>query len=101
MKWISIEDRLPESGLKVSVHYKNSAGKGRTVYAFYAEKHTVENHGDMDGEWCDYREDQDCYYLPVGWHEVIDNWEEYSSVVFDSANKPTHWTPLLEPPKED
>ena len=97
--WISVLDEMPETGIAVIVSYKNSHGKNRTVMAFYAEKLTIENQGEFDGEWCDYSEDEDCYYLPAGWHEQLDNWDEYSSVVFDGHNKPTHWKPKPEPPK--
>ena len=37
------------------------------------------------------------FYLPEGFYERINNWDEYSSIVI--SDSVTHWMPMPEPPK--
>jgi hypothetical protein len=46
----------------------------------------------------EYDEATDTYYLKEGWLELIENWDEFSSVYFDSRNIVTGWMPA--PPFE-
>ena len=94
-EWISVKDKMPESGRNVLAYYVNEYGKYRIVKAFYADRFSIEHD---DDEYFDYNEEEDRYYLPQGWHESIDNFDEYSSVKIRSDV--TKWMQLPEPPKE-
>jgi hypothetical protein len=101
--WISVKDRVPESGKHVlaTCEIKSLYGyKNRYVCeAFYAEEYSIpEGKYPEDTDCYDYNEEDDEYYLKEGWYEVIHNWGEYSSVVIDDYV--TNWMPLPEPPKE-
>jgi hypothetical protein len=54
---------------------------------------------DFGDGYGDYDEDEDEYYWPEGWYELIDNWEDYSAVRIHYDV--THWTPLPDGPEED
>ena len=91
---------MPEAGVNVLVSYINGCNKHRTVKAFYSEKHTIEQ--SIEADYGDWDESGDRYYLPEGWHESIDNWDDFSSVEVTEGNV-THWMPLPpcpEPTKE-
>ena len=80
--------------------YRNSLGKWRRVIAFYALKFAIEGN-DYGSDWCEYDEAGDRYFLPEGWYECIENWDDYSSVHMSKV-EPTHWMPLPPAPgKED
>lgn len=83
---------------KIIVRYKNALGKDRTVFAKYLDKFTEEASKGTDCE-TDYCEDDDTFYCKEGWVELIDNWDDFSSVYFDSRNVPTHWMPLPPAPE--
>lgn len=87
MVWIPCSERLPDTSRKVIAYYKNEYGKDRQVMAFYAGKFAVES--GSDDEYMEYCEGDDAYYLPAGWHEAIENWDDYSSVVISCEI--THW----------
>jgi hypothetical protein len=95
--WQPIET-APRDGSRVLLSYQNAMKKWRRVIAFYAPKLSIEQDYDGDG-WCDYDEANDRFFLPEGWHECIDNWDDYSSVAIVGV-KPTHWMPLPPPPAE-
>ena len=87
--WLPIE--TAPKGKKIIVKYKNACEKDRTVFAKYIERFTEESTYESD---CDeYNDNDDTHYLKEGWVELIDNWDEFSSVYFDSANIPTGWMP--------
>ena len=92
--WISTFKQLPSGN--VLAFYKNACGKERIVKAFYARQYEIEQ--PINEEFQEYNEITDQYYLPKGWHECIDNWEEYSSV-FIHEGEVTHWMPLPEYPQ--
>lgn len=51
----------------------------------------------FDSDYTDYNEENDTFYIPEGWYEVIDNWDEYVYIaVIESA--PTHWMFLPNDP---
>lgn len=99
--WISVKERLPEAGVYVLVACKvKMIGGGEKHYicnAFHTSKfsYIAKACDDID---CDYNEENDEYYFPEGWWEVIKNWEDYECVAIQ--DEVTHWMPLPEPPKE-
>lgn len=107
-QWISVKDRLPESGVHVlvccDIHPLNPSGVRLKRYicdGYYAAEHSIAD-GCRDSDFYDaydYDEEEDEYYLKEGWYEVIKNWDEYSSVVIEDFV--TYWMPLPELPKED
>ena len=101
-KWISVEERLPESGVHVFVCCERTGYMGyKTQYVcdgFYAGKYKVKVGWHDDDTASEYSEEDDEFYLEEGWYEVIKNWGDYDSVVID--DRPTHWMPLPEPPME-
>ena len=100
--WISVKDRLPESGKSVLVSCQIKLMSGKDKYyvceAMYTAPKTV-SAGVYDDFDADYDEETDTYYYPEGWWEKIHNWDEYSSVAIEDFV--THWMPLPEPQKED
>ena len=63
----------------------------------YAKRFTEQTWNNSRDIACEYREEDDEYYLLEGWYEVIKNWDDYNSIVI--SDFVTHWMPLPEAPK--
>lgn len=101
MGWIRVEDELPPAETKVIAFYRNSHGMERTVMAQYIPPFTVSccNFFDDDAEFeADFRDGDDELYVKESWHEIIDNWPDYSSCEIVHGEV-THWMPKPSPPK--
>ena len=96
--WISVKDRLPESGKSVLVSCQIKLMSGKHKYyvceAMYTALKTVSAgaYDAFDDFDADYDEETDTYYYPEGWWELIHNWDDYSCVAI--ADFVTHWMPL-------
>ncbi len=101
-EWISVKDRLPESGVYVLIccemHRYGDAISGKYVCdGYYAEANNIIAGGFPDECNCEYSDEDDEYYLCEGWYEFIKNCDGYDSVPVEDFV--THWMPLPEPPK--
>ena len=101
-EWISVDDRLPESGAHVLIccemHRYGGEIAGKYVCdGYYAEANKIIAGGFPDECDCEYSEEDDEYYLCEGWYEVIKNWDDYNSVAVEDFV--THWMPMPNPPK--
>ena len=79
MEWISVKDRLPESGVHVllccEMHRHGGEIAGKYVCdGYYAEANKIIAGGFPDECDCEYSEEDDEYYLREGWYEVIKNY---------------------------
>ena len=96
--WIPVTTQLPESEKRVIAAYKNALGNWRIICAFYALEKTLIDDG-AEVEDSVYDEENDCFYWPAGWYEVIDNWDNYSSISIYQGTV-SHWMPLPEAPHD-
>ena len=98
--WHRVEDGLPESGTHVLACCEVRGIYGHKSHyvcdAFHTDNKSIpcSYNDDIDSE---YDEETDEYYFPVGWWEVIKNWDDYSCVAIEDFV--THWMPLPVPPQ--
>ena len=98
-EWRPIE--TAPTNLPVLVHYKNPLGKSRVVKAQLIPRFSMESSPDTELGVDEYDEENDRYTYIEGWWEVIDNWDDYSFVLFDGDHRPDAWMPLPEPPEAE
>lgn len=95
--WVECSARMPKSGEYVIAfvpHAHSPEGPSRRLRAFYAERFTIETSSDDDGDWIEYSEEKDEYYLPAGWYEC----NEYEDNHWHVSDPVTHWMPLPSAP---
>ena len=96
MKWIDVEEQLPEPMKPVLATYKKEGGDRETIVGLYVPaKHTECRC--LDECFCNYDEDDDAYYIPEGWYEQQCNWENYSSISVHEGEVDL-WMPLPNVP---
>lgn len=94
--WIDTKEQMPPNGKNVLLYYKNEVNKNRFVIGRYVSKFTDDD-VDMESEWHDYDEKTDTYYLPAGWYENIENYEDYGSF-YMSCQDILFWMDLPKAP---
>lgn len=100
-KWISVEDRLPETETEVLILARH--GKRNVITTGMYEDGRM-NTEDSDWWWetdgFEYDEELDVYIIPEGWweykHYIDDETRNYAI-----DGNVTHWMPLPEPPNAD
>lgn len=83
MRWIPVEDGLPDKGDWVLAAYRGKGGKTRVEVATYNQKTKV------------HKRDGEVYVVLEGWYA-----ENYWLERYRILDRVTHWTPLPQPPKE-
>lgn len=101
-RWIPVTERLPENadavlvrGYAVNSPKYKATFKGRWIAAHSMLADDFGADSDMDLE---YDEAEDEYYVPEGWFERIENWDDYTDIAVCDFTI-THWMPLPEPPE--
>ena len=94
--WSEASTIIPDSGAKVLAFYRNGQGKCRVIVGMYVGRFEVERESYGEDYNSEYNESDDTFYIPAGWYECIENWDDYSSVAVQ--HEVTHWRPLPEPP---
>ena len=88
--WISVDDKMPDSGVNVLLRQVNPNGYTCCIIGRYFGKFELEANSDMVDDEVDYCEINDEYYCPAGWYESIENWNDYSAAQV-SEGEITHW----------
>ena len=95
--WLPIESA--PSAKAVLIAYTNRSDKWRIVKAVRYERFQSEQEFD-EFDTAEYCEAKDAYFIPAGGYELIDNWDDFSSVSIDEG-KPTFWRDLPTPPAQE
>lgn len=95
-RWIPVTERLPTSGFKVLVFWKNELGKGRRTCAEYVAARSQDGDGfdlDTPDDWFDVDE-SGTSWIPEGWYETSETADDRRYIDIPV----THWQPLPEVP---
>jgi hypothetical protein len=96
--WKSVCDGVPKHRTKVLAFYKNKEGNGTIITAWYIHKKRQLCCCDYDCD-CECDEETEEVYVPEGWYEHIDNWEDFCFCpVYEGWV--THWMPLPRFPSQ-
>ena len=97
-RWVSIDDRLPDSNVPVIAFVEavdGVQGRTRRIRAQYAGKFTLPVSEQCDiNDWSEWNEQDDECYCPAGWYET----NEFEETNWAVSGTVTHWMPLPEPP---
>jgi hypothetical protein len=104
---IPVSEQMPEPGIKVIAHYLNDLGKERTIMAEWVPAKSRKDDIDAiaqvldlnDEDFAEYDEDDEKFYWPEGWYEVVENLSDYCELLVD--NEVTHWQSLPASPYQD
>jgi len=92
-EWNNIEEAPKDKRLLVLCSRSN--GSKHVVIGVYCTKFRQEASDDLAGEeWCDYDEKSDTYFVPEGWYEQIENWDDLTACAFDTRNEVIGWLPI-------
>ena len=96
LTWRPVSEK-PEKGQVVLASYPNSYGKRRRVRAVYIRQYEEEVDDDCEAGY-EYSEENDLWYLIEGWYELIDNWNDYTSVAIVEGVV-DYWLPIPPAPE--
>ena len=85
---------MPTNKQVLIAYTRQGHSKQSVIKAYYCEQYDEEAGDQNDNS--EYCEADDTYYIPAGWYEVIENWEDWSSVAIFGVI--THWMELPELP---
>ena len=90
---VPVSERLPEPNTKVLAHYFNALGNGRTICAIWVPAKSRNDDVGDDDDFLEYDEEDDKFYWPEGWYEVIENWDDLGWVAVNEGEV-AYWQPL-------
>lgn len=100
--WIPVTERLPENDKPVLAFGRAANNqKHKTIFkGRWIADHTMlsADFGADDDMSLNYDDAEDEYYVPEGWFERIENWDDFTDVAAGDYII-THWMPLPESPE--
>ena len=102
-KWIPVSERLPDNRVDVLICYREwQQYAKRYVYTivngWYARKYSVKEN--VFSEWeadCDYKEDEDEFYIQEGWYEFTTQGNGDFMNWYIGGAEVVAWMPLPKP----
>lgn len=97
-EWVRADEWLPKENKAVLLIQKTGYKDNRVmVVGRWVKEKTIEVFDDPDN-FLEYCEDSDSFYIPEGWYEDIQNWDDYEFVKIPGGYV-THWMPLPDEPE--